>query len=798
MFLPSGTPLGPYVIETLIGAGGMGEVYRALDPRLGRRVAIKLLPAELARHPELHLRFEREMRAVSALNHKNICTIFDTGEYEGRPFIVMELLEGETLESMVQAGPLAIERLLDIAIQVADALDAAHAVGIIHRDVKSANILLTGRGDAKVLDFGVAKVSAVREGDTGESRRGLTEPGTAIGTVAYMSPEQANAEKVDARTDLYSFGVVLYQMATGMLPYRGSMAQLFAQVTSPHPVPSPSHLAPGLPAEYERIVCRALQKNREMRYQSASDLLADLRLLRRDVVSGSRPAAPDTSTVTHGRPGDVPWWRDWKAPVAALLITGIAFASWHFAPRPAAGTTRIERMAIRPCGRGEGAAANANADYVCSALSDNLVSSLSYIPGITVMSRDAVEPTWSQTRGVLAFGRALNVDAVVTLTVAVTAPGMHVSVAVTDVRDGASIWTQGFDDNRASGTQGGQDLTTQIVNETVKNLRLVLSPAERAKFELKQKYLQGKWFLDQRKSEDVSQAIELFSEVVRQDSTFERAQAGLASAYILKHYYGGASPGASYPRAREAAQRALHYDESLADAHASLGLVLRDYERKWPDAEAEFKRAIQLDPNSETSLQWYAELLTTLGRFDEAEVQIQKAERVTSSLVPRAVHGWILMCADRKEDALRQLLATNEMDSTFALTHWWLGQLYVQLGRFGAAVRELEDATRRDSGTSRIAADLGSAYALLGERGKADSVLTHLRALARSGTYVSRYEYAVIYAGLGDRRSAMEELRGALDEGTWQVANMKIDPMLIPLRSDPGWPAMLKRVGLSP
>jgi len=807
VYIAPETQLGPYVIRRLIGAGGMGEVYEAFDPRLGRSVAIKLLSTDLARRPTLQQRFGREMRAVAALNHKNICIMHDTGDHDGRPFIVMELLQGQGLDELVLAGPLPVERLLDIAIQVADALDVAHTAGVIHRDIKSANIILTPRGDVKVLDFGIAKVSSPRTSDPDgcapvsparhdeDPTDGLTQTGAAIGTVAFMSPEQANAAKVDARTDLFSFGIVLYQMATGMMPYRGTVPGVLTQLTSPHPVPSPLHLNPGLPRELERIICRALEKDRELRYQSARDLLADLRLLRRDVVSGVHEAITRPAATGGGRFGGTGAWRHWPAFVMAVMAVGIGIFSWQAARSRARGLTEIRSLAVSPsCAGAAGEVGTAAVAYLCNVLVENLISNLSQLPHVVVKSREIVEMYRDQAGDVRTFGEKLGVDAVLTPHVVAVGRDVSVTVSVTAMHNGANIWSNRYT-NLGSDVQ---ELQAQIVRDIVKNLQIRLDPAASARMELTRRYLQGEYYLGQRTAEDVTRAIGIFRDVVRSDPGYAAAHAAIARAYILLHYYGGTSPRASYPAAREAAQTALRIDSTLADAHASLGLVLRDFDRDWSGADSEFQKAILLDSTSESSLQWYAELLTTIGRFGEAEQQILRAERVTSSLVPRAVHGWILMSAGRNDEALAQLQQTLTMNPTFHLTHWFLGQLHVQRRDYAAAVHELEETVRLAPGTTRYLADLGSAYALRGDRSRADSLLARLRSGAGPARYQSRYEYAVIYAGLGDRSQALNELRGALEEQTWQVVNMKIDPMLLPLHGDPRFTALLRRVGLAP
>jgi TolB-like protein/Tfp pilus assembly protein PilF len=789
MTLSAGTRLGPYEVRSFLSAGGMGEVYVAFDPRLGRQVAIKVLTRPLAELPEFRRRFEQEIQTISRLNHKNICTIFDTGTHEGRPYIVMELMEGKTLEQLLEAGPLDAETVVQVGIQVAAALDAAHREGVIHRDVKSGNIFLNDRGDAKVLDFGIAKMAAETDAEA-RAEGVITRTGTVVGTVTYMSPEQARGDEVDARSDLFSLGVVLYEMATGRTPFRGTSTAVVAQLVSPDPVPGPRTLRPTVPTELDRIIGRALEKDREMRYQTAADLLAALRALRRDLASGTVSAAGERGWGTggHGRR------RLGRLPVAGagLAVVVLAIVAWRLLAPGSLVDRPIHTMAVLPCSDQQ---AGAGTEYLCSLLAERIITSLSQVPGLQVLSLQAVQPYVGDSRGAIKIGNDLGVDAVLTAQVRKEADALSVFVEVTDVRSGVHVWSSVF---RSPGNEA-QGMPEQIALAAAEALQLRISATDQARLRVLQTYQSAQYYWNDRTASSLRKAITLFNEVIQEDSTFARAYVGLASAYTLLHYYGDLSPAESYPRARAAAEKALQLDEGLADAHANLGLVKRDYDRDWEGAEREFQRALQLDPTSATALQWYAELLTMTGRFDEAEVRIREAQEAAPlSLAVRAVHGWILTSAGRFTQARAVLDSTIAMDQDFELSHWFLGQLDFAQGDYGAAVKAFETSAAMSGRLSRRLADLASADAFAGHRDRARALLKELDQRRQAGQYVSGYDLAIVLAGLGERDQAFKELSSALDERTWEVANMAVDPMLIPLHSDPRFRQLLVRAGLRP
>lgn len=783
----SGKTIGPYRVHEKLGGGGMGVVYKAKDSRLRRTVALKFLPPRLCHDEQAKQRFIAEAMAASALDHPNICTIHEIGETEDdQLFIVMAYYKGKTLKHHVMDGPLAIEEALDIATQIARGLEQAHASGIVHRDIKPANVMLARQMHAdagpiiKILDFGLAKMSDVH----------LTQSGSTLGTVAYMSPEQTRGEEVDHRTDIWALGVVFYEMLAGQRPFKGDYEQAIIYSVLNEDPASLTQVGSTLPPDLEHVVMMCLEKDPELRYPDVSDLLSDLEAWRH----GATQHESATSRTPKGRRSrnKRPVWHWQKGGVVltiVLLVTVGAIASLGLLQRWIA-PTKIESMAVLPCSHKQG---EADIDYLCDVFSESLIASLSQIPGLMVKSFQIVESYKHSPMNVLEVGRELDVEAVMTAEVDEQPEALYFAVEITDVESGAHIWGKRFE-SPATGVRGFHEAIALDVTE---DLQLVLSEREKRRFRVNNTYMQARYYWERRTAESLERAITLFEEVIREDSQFASAYAGLAISYVLLPYYSGYSPAESYPKARAAAEQALRLDESLEDAYASLGLVMRDYERDWMGAEREFMRAIELDPGYWLALQWYAEYLAMVGRFEEAEAQIRKAEQAKPlSLTTRAVHGWILLCAGRIEEARLQLEATLDMDRDFPVTHWFLGQLYVQEGQFNAAIETLQEAVRLSGGASRMVADLGSAYALYGDTTNALVQLDLLRSIEKQGSSVSRYEYAVVYAGLGDNDQAIEELEAALEDRTWQVVNMNIDPMLYPLRGDPRFPDLVRSMGL--
>lgn len=771
-----GKAVGPYQILSMLGRGGMGVVYLAFDQELQRKVALKFLNDQLLSDKRRVARFKQEARAASALNHPNILTIHQIGQVEGRQFIATEFVEGGTLRQLINRNALNPIETLDIAIQIASALTAAHATDIVHRDIKPDNVMVRPDGYIKLLDFGLAKL--IERSHTGSEAATLvnTEQGTILGTVSYMSPEQVRGLETDARTDIWSLGVVLYEMLAGRPPFDDTtMSDAIAAILEREPLPLANH-ENRIPEKLRWIVTKALTKDREERYQTVKGLRSDLRNLRQQL--------------------------DFQTELARSTLVSSEVESNLSEPFPSATRKRsprsINSLAILPF---DNESADANAEYLSDGITESIINNLSQLPKLRVMARSAVFRYKGRNIDPHEAGRQLSVRAVLTGRVRQVGDTLMIGTELTDIGNDAHLWGEHYQRKMSEIFK----VQEEIAQEICEKLRLRLSGKEKKrltrrhteKSQAYQFYLKGRYFWNKRTRDGFEKAIEYFSQAIEKDRRYGLAYAGLADCYQLLGGFGGViSPKESMPRAKAAANKALEIDDALAEAHASLGRIALFHDWDWMSAEKEFKRALELNSNYATAHHWYGTCLRCMGRFDEAIAETRRAlELDPLSLIIHVNLASHFYFARRYDEAIDQYSKTIEMDQNFHIGHM-IGFPYEQKGMYQEAIASFQTALRLSGADPQVLASLGHAYAVSGRTAEAQSILDQLNKLSEK-RYVESYPIAVIHAGLGETDRAFEWLEKAYENRDELMLAIGLDPRLDQLRSDPRYTSLLKRMGLA-
>jgi len=826
-----------YRIIKKVGAGGMGEVYLAEDTRLHRKVALKILPSELAANKDRMRRFEQEATAAAALNHPYIAHIYEIGEHDGTHFIAMEFIEGQTLRELIHGGHTDLKKLLRYLQHAAEGLAKAHASGIVHRDLKPDNIMITRDGHAKILDFGLAKLieqQPMPGGDSSEIATAVmtqhSSPGTVMGTVGYMSPEQAQGKtnEIDQRSDIFSFGCILFEAATGKKPFEGESVIKSLHMVVYEPTPPIADFNPSARPELQRIVRRCLAKDPDERYQSIKEVAIELKELRRELEGpgidttvpplarsktsaasnaaggasesyGPVISAPSASLSTRASSAEYAVTgikRHKLAAVGALFVLAAGVAAVVLYVRARNSSDAIKSIAVMPFVNESG---NADIEYLSDGMTETLITSLSQVPNLNVKARSSVFRYKGKETDPKTIGKELNVQAILNGRVAQHGYQLTLNLELVDVQTENVIWSEQYNRTQTDLVA----LQSDIARDVSAKLQIRLSGADAknltktytANSEAYQLYLKGLFYWNKRTGEALKKSIEYFNQAIEKDPGYALAYAGMAEAYVLLPDYYAGTPQDSFPRAKAAAKRALELDETLAEAHTTLGYALFIGDRNYAESEREYQRAIELNWNYATAHQWYGNGLTRMGKFEQGIAEGKRAQELDPlSIIINENLGEDYLYARQYDKAVEQLRKTVEMDPNFFLSHYDLGVAYEMKSSVPEALAEYRRVQQLNDDPNYLPA-FAHLYVASGKRDEALKTLEQMKDIARQ-RYVSSYSFAIVYAALGEKDNAFEQLeRGNQDRGS-DFTYVKVDPFLDSLHTDPRFADLVRRVGL--
>jgi eukaryotic-like serine/threonine-protein kinase len=821
-----GARLGRYEIRSQLGAGGMGEVYLAQDTKLDRKVALKILPADVAANQDRMRRFVQEAKAASALNHPNIVTIHEIDQVNSTNFIATEFIDGETLRQRTRSAPIKLGEVLDVAAQIASALSAAHAAGIVHRDIKPENVMLRRDGIVKVLDFGLAKLTERPPPDSVDTEAPTravvnTDPGVVMGTAVYMSPEQARGLQVDARTDIFSLGVLVYEMVAGRLPFDGSNTnEILASILSDKEHAPLARFTRQVPHELERIVEKALRKNREERYQTIKDMLLDLKSLKHrlefdaEVERSGQPEMSSDRTTAAGAPPTLSGQTAQTIPITESLVgrikhhrrsliiallglivaaVGLTYLIYFTVP-----ARKIDSIAVLPFVNSSN---DPNTEYLSDGISEALINGLTELQQLRVVARSTAFRYKNKEVDPQQVGRELNVRAVLMGRVRQVGDTLNIQVDLVDATTGAQLWGQEYE-RKASDVLS---IKQAVAREVTDKLRLKLSGDEQRQLtkrdttnaESFQFYLRGRYYWNKRSAEGIRKAIEQFQQAIDRDPNYALGYVGLADCYLQMEQYAGVPSSETLPKARAAVDRALQLDDSLAEAHTSSASIYQKLWR-WAEAEEEFRRALSLNPNYPTAHHWYAYYFYVKRQFDDAMREIKRAHELDplSPVISENV-AFVYLVKNDLNSAVEQCQRTIELDPGFADAHYILGFAYLKQGRNEEATAEFQKAVELSGRAGTYLSNLGYCYAVTGRRTEALAILKELEEKHTRGESSGLF-LAGVYAGLGDKDQAFAWLERDFQQRSGQLPTIAFRLHFENLRSDPRYADLVRRMGLTP